>query len=90
MASASVIAPSARAAARIRWSKVLLRSRRGPTAWVLEYRTIACHEDGRILYITGKCDRCGGFMRSGTSVPANLNGDELLAYIYRKLERFRR
>lgn len=60
-----------------------------PTAWVLEYRTIACHEDGRILYITGKCDRCGGFMRSGTSVPANLNGDELLAYIYREMERFR-
>lgn len=60
-----------------------------PAAWMFEYRTIACHEDGRILYITGKCARCGGFMRSGTSVPSNMKGDELLAYVYREMEHFR-
>ena len=60
-----------------------------PTAWVFEHRTIACHEDDRILYMTGKCDRCGGFMRSGTSVPMNVKGDELLAYVYREMEHFR-
>lgn len=60
-----------------------------PNAWVLECCTIDCHEDGRILYITGKCDHCGGFMRSGTSVPSNIKGDELLAYVYREMEHFR-
>jgi len=56
---------------------------------VFEHSTITCHEEGRILYITGKCDRCGGFMRSGTSVPMNVKGDELLAYVYREMKCFR-
>ena len=60
-----------------------------PTAWAFEHRTIACHEAGRVLYLTGKCDHCGGFMRSGTSVPSNIQGDELLAYVYREMEHFR-
>lgn len=60
-----------------------------PTAWVFEHSTITCHEEGRVLYITGKCDRCGGFMRSGTSVPINVKGDELLAYVYRGMKHFR-
>ena len=60
-----------------------------PNAWVLECRTIDCHEDGRVLYITGKCDHCGGFMRSGTSVASNIQGNELLAYVYREMEHFR-
>ena len=60
-----------------------------PMAWVFEHRTIACHEDDRILYITGKCDHCGGFMRSGTSVPTNVMGDELLKYVYQEMEHFR-
>lgn len=60
-----------------------------PMAWVFEHRTIACHEEGRALYITGKCDRCGGYMRFGTFVPMNVKGDELLAYVYREMEHFR-
>ena len=60
-----------------------------PAAWMFEYRTIACHEDDRILYITGKCSRCGGFMRSGTAVPTNVKGDDLLAYVYREMEHYR-
>lgn len=60
-----------------------------PMAWVFEYRTIACHEDDRILYMIGRCDRCGGFMRSGTSIPTNVKGDELLAYVYREMTHYR-
>ena len=60
-----------------------------PTAWAFEHRTSACHEAGRVLYLTGKCDHCGGFMRSGTSVPMNVKGNELLAYVYREMEHFR-
>ena len=60
-----------------------------PAAWAFEYRTTVCHGDEHILYITGKCDRCGGFMRSGTSVPSNITGDELLAYVYREMEHYR-
>ena len=60
-----------------------------PGARVFDYRTIACHEDNRVLYITGKCDHCGGFMRSGTSVPTNVMGDELLKYVYQEMEHFR-
>lgn len=60
-----------------------------PSAWVFKHRTIVCHEDDRFLYITGKCDRCGGFMRSGTSVPTNIKGDGLLAYVYQMMERYR-
>ena len=60
-----------------------------PEAWVFDYRTIACHEDNRVLYITGKCDHCGGFMRTGASVPTNIKGDDLLAYVYRDMEYYR-
>lgn len=60
-----------------------------PDAWTLEYHQLHCHEEGRILYLTGTCDVCGGFMRSGTSVASNISDDELLLYIYREVTRFR-
>ena len=60
-----------------------------PAAWKLEYRTMDGYEHGRALYIIGKCGCCGGFMRSGTSVPENMKGDELLAYVYREMNRYR-
>ena len=60
-----------------------------PRAWALEYKTLACHADDRFIYLVGSCDRCGGFMRSGASVPTNVKGDELLAYVYREMEHFR-
>ena len=60
-----------------------------PNSWVFKYRTLTEHEEGRVLYITGVCNRCGGFMRSGTSVPANICGDELLRHVkQRGLQRF--
>lgn len=59
-----------------------------PVAWAFEYRTIAGYEEHRILYLVGICDCCGGFMRSGTSVPSNIKGDELLAYVYREMGTF--
>ena len=60
-----------------------------PRKWVFEYRTIHSQEDERVLYLFGCCDQCGGAMRSGTSVPANIKGDELLAYVYREMARYR-
>ena len=60
-----------------------------PHGWQLEYTTITKEEPKRILYITGNCCRCGGFMRSGTSIASNLAGDTLLAYIYQVLNHFR-
>ena len=60
-----------------------------PSTWSLEYHSLECHEDGRALYIIGACDICGGFMRSGTNIPAYVQGGQLLAYIYRKMTHFR-
>ncbi len=60
-----------------------------PNSWVFKYRTLTEHEEGRVLYITGVCNRCGGFMRSGTSVPANICGDELLRHVYQKMLQYR-
>ena len=60
-----------------------------PKKWVFEYRTIHSHEDNRVLYLFGCCDRCGGTMRSGTSVPTNAKDDELLAYVYHEMVRYR-
>ena len=60
-----------------------------PEKWMFEYRMLACHEDDRILYIVGMCNHCGGFMRSGISVPTNIKGDELLAYVYREMTSYR-
>ena len=31
-----------------------------------------------MLYLVGKCDQCGGFMRSGVSIACNWTGDRLL------------
>ena len=60
-----------------------------PDGWQLEYTTITKEEPKRVLYVTGKCRRCGGFMRSGTSIASNLAGDTLFAYIYKELKHFR-
>lgn len=60
-----------------------------PTAWAFEYRTITCHEEGRVLYITGQCSRCDGFMRSGVPVPTDMKGGDLLAYVYHEMEHYR-
>lgn len=60
-----------------------------PSTWGLEYHSLNCHEDGRVLYMIGACDICGGFMRSGTSIPANVQDDQLLVYIYREMTHFR-
>ena len=60
-----------------------------PTAWAFEYRTITCHEEGRVLYITGQCSRCDGFMRSGVPVPTDMKGGDLLAYVYHEMKHYR-
>lgn len=60
-----------------------------PRKWVFEYRTMHCHEDDRVLYLYGYCDHCGGLMRSGTSVPTNVKGDELLTYVFREMAQYR-
>ena len=60
-----------------------------PEHWAFDYHKLTCHEGERVLYILGCCDRCGGLMRSGTSVAANIKDDELLAYVYREMEHYR-
>ncbi len=59
-----------------------------PDGRYLLYGSLSEEESGRIYYLTGKCLRCGGQMRSGSSVAANITGDRLLSYIYREYERF--
>lgn len=49
-----------------------------PTGWELQYATLAVPEPDRILYITGKCSQCGGFMRTGIGVASSYTHDDLL------------
>lgn len=49
-----------------------------PGGWQLQYSTLAGPEPERLLYLVGKCDQCGGFMRSGVSIACNWTGDRLL------------
>jgi len=49
-----------------------------PIGWMLEYTTLVGPEETRILYITGRCGKCGGSMRSGTSVYGRYTHDNLL------------
>ena len=60
-----------------------------PDGWQLNYTTLDREEPGRMLYITGKCARCGGFMRSGTSVACNLTNNALFTYIYEQFKNYR-
>lgn len=60
-----------------------------PGAWELEYITLDFKETGRRLHLNGKCDQCGGFMRCGVPLPANLTGEDLLSHIFRSLCRYR-
>lgn len=60
-----------------------------PAAWQLEYITIDFKETGRVLYLNGRCDQCGGLMRYGAAIPIRLTGFPLFADIYEKLARFR-
>lgn len=60
-----------------------------PSGWALQYHTLDCRDESRYLYFTGICNVCGGFMRSGTSLPLNVSGAELLSYVYREMVRFR-
>lgn len=53
-----------------------------PSRWELDYDSL--DTDGnteRTLWIVGRCSVCGGYMRTGTSVPINISGDYLIAYI---------
>lgn len=52
-----------------------------PTGWRLEYTTLSEPEPGRMLYLIGKCEQCGGFMRCGVSVAGNFTHERLLADI---------
>jgi len=59
-----------------------------PKAWELKYHTLE-QEQGRVLYLTGFCDRCGGFLRSAVGLAKGLSGDCFLDEVYRKMELFR-
>lgn len=56
-----------------------------PTGWMFQYTTLTEQEPDRILYITGKCSQCGGFMRSGVNVASNDTHDNLLRDVCRAM-----
>lgn len=49
-----------------------------PTGWQLQYTTLTKPEENRVLYIVGKCSRCGGFMRTGVNITGRYTHDALL------------
>lgn len=57
-----------------------------PHGWALEYHTLD-QEQGRILYMIGTCNHCGGFMRSGAGIAMNISGDRFLADVYQGMRR---
>ena len=57
-----------------------------PTGWALQYETLNNVNETRTLVLLGKCDRCNGAMKEETHV-CWLNGSELLAELYRLMER---
>ena len=61
-----------------------------PTGWRLEYTSLSQKDSERVLYLTGQCLRCGGQdLQCGVSIPNELAGDALLAYIYQEMTRYR-
>lgn len=60
-----------------------------PTGWSLEYTTLLEPEEGRTLYITGKCSQCGGFMRTGEDIDEKATQDNLLREICASMLRYR-
>jgi hypothetical protein len=50
--------------------------------WTLQYTTLA-PEAGRLLCGVGKCPQCGKIFCDGTLIPADKEGDGLLAAVYR-------
>lgn len=60
-----------------------------PAGWKLQYTTLTEREDGRVLYITGKCRECGGFMRTGVSIAGNYTRDNLLRNICHAMLNYR-
>jgi len=59
-----------------------------PQKWVLDYNTLDC-EQGRTLYMTGVCDHCRGFMRSGVGLAMNIGDDQFLTSVYQEMAHFR-
>lgn len=60
-----------------------------PEGWYLEYTTLTEPEERRVLYITGKCSQCGGFMRSGVSIYGKNTREDLLEDICRTMLTYR-
>lgn len=60
-----------------------------PTGWRLEYTTLLEREDRRTLYITGVCNRCGGFMRTGEDITGSSTHDSLLREVCASMLRHR-
>jgi hypothetical protein len=59
-----------------------------PSGWALDYGSLDTTEDKeRTLWIVGRCSVCGGFMRTGTSIPINISGDRLIDYVAEAMRR---
>lgn len=57
-----------------------------PRRWKPEYTTLEAGKEERFLYLVGKCNICGGYMRSGVGIAMD---DRFLASVYREMQRFR-
>lgn len=60
-----------------------------PTGWSFDYAALTAPQEGRILYITGHCSQCGGFMRSGVSIYSRCTHDNLLEEVCREMLQYR-
>ena len=59
-----------------------------PDHWLLQYSTLYRPEN-RILFLAGRCQKCGRRARSGVSIPSSLSGPALLDAVYKEMLRYR-
>jgi hypothetical protein len=60
-----------------------------PDGWLLDYKSLSEEEKDRCLYLTGKCNICSGFMKSGTGLPLNSSNSHLINSIWYQFLNFR-
>ena len=60
-----------------------------PDGWELHYETLKQPDRTRVLYLTGRCLRCQGKMRSGISLQHELTEAALLEHIYTQMRQYR-
>lgn len=60
-----------------------------PSGRTLEYKSLTEYEEGRFLYFTGVCNKCFGYMRSGTSLPYNRSNYGFIECVWQEFLKYR-